>query len=167
MVILGRVVRWTEEGLEYEADQRHAEIIVEATGMANCNSVVTPGEEDMADLEHQAAVELTAAEASTRALAARANYLAADRADIQFAVKELSKAMANPKMSDWDSLVNFARYLIGKEKHVQLFKYQRAMADFSLKHITVWSDTDYAGDPISRKSTSGGVCMLGNHVIKS
>ena len=98
---------------------------------------------------------------------ARGNYLAQDRTDIKFAVKELSKAMANPKMSDWDSLVNFARYLIGKEKHVQLFNYQRAMADFSLKHITVWSDTDYAGCPISRKSTSGGVCMLGGHVIKS
>ena len=37
----------------------------------------------------------------------------------------------------------------------------------SNKIINVWTDTDYAGCPITRKSTSGGVCMLNGHLIKS
>ena len=31
----------------------------------------------------------------------------------------------------------------------------------------MWTDTDYAGCKVSRKSTSGGVVIWGNHVIKS
>ena len=33
--------------------------------------------------------------------------------------------------------------------------------------IEVYSDTDWAGRPITRKSTSGGCLMLGSHLIKS
>ena len=32
--ILNRVVTWTTEGIEYEADQRHAEIIIEHLGLS-------------------------------------------------------------------------------------------------------------------------------------
>ena len=39
--ILNRVVRWTEEGWEYEADQRHGEIIVRETCMENAKPVIT------------------------------------------------------------------------------------------------------------------------------
>ena len=31
--VLNRVVQWTDEGITYEADQRHAEIIVKALGL--------------------------------------------------------------------------------------------------------------------------------------
>ena len=42
--ILNRVVTWTEEGIEYEADQRHAEIIIKGLGMqAESKGVATPG----------------------------------------------------------------------------------------------------------------------------
>ena len=34
------------------------------------------------------------------------------------------------------------------------------------KIIDVWSDTDHAGCMQTRKSTTGGVTMFGNHVIK-
>ena len=41
--VLNRVVRWDGNGVEYEADQRHAELICEHTGTKDGNSVVTPG----------------------------------------------------------------------------------------------------------------------------
>ena len=41
--VLNRIVRWDEAGIEYEADQRHAEIIMEQTGTNTGISVVTPG----------------------------------------------------------------------------------------------------------------------------
>ena len=42
--ILNRIVNWTANGIEYESDQRHAEIIVKQMGiLANSKSVVTPG----------------------------------------------------------------------------------------------------------------------------
>ena len=39
-----------------------------------------------------------------RQLAARANNMAMDRADIQFAVKEMCRSMANPTTGSWRQL---------------------------------------------------------------
>ena len=44
--VLNRVVRWTSEGWEYEADQRHGEIIVRETGMGEAKPVTTPSAEE-------------------------------------------------------------------------------------------------------------------------
>ena len=33
--------------------------------------------------------------------------------------------------------------------------------------MTIWTDTDFAGCKRTRKSTSGGVAMFGNRMIKS
>ena len=40
--VLNRIVRATQEGWEYEADQRHAEIIVRDLGLDKCSGVVMP-----------------------------------------------------------------------------------------------------------------------------
>ena len=43
--ILNRVVRIGCQGWEYEADQRHADLIVKALGVEEAKGVSTPGEE--------------------------------------------------------------------------------------------------------------------------
>ncbi|MFM7989692.1 MAG: hypothetical protein ACKPKO_61305, partial [Candidatus Fonsibacter sp.] len=44
MRVLNRTIQWTEKGIEYESDQRHAEIIVAEFGWGTgSKSVVTPG----------------------------------------------------------------------------------------------------------------------------
>ena len=35
------------------------------------------------------------------------------------------------------------------------------------EYVTVWTDTDYAGCRRTRKSTSGGLVTLGDHVLKT
>ena len=42
-VILNRVIRWTEQGLEYEADPRQAEKLIAECGPGESNTVATPG----------------------------------------------------------------------------------------------------------------------------
>ena len=42
--ILDRIITWTEEGIRYEADQRHAKIIIRQLGLKdNSNGVSAPG----------------------------------------------------------------------------------------------------------------------------
>jgi hypothetical protein len=154
-------LEWTSEGIHYEADQRHAEIIISSLGLKdNSKAVKTPG------LAHQELVHgesLDPADASMyRALVARANYMAQDRSDIQYAVKELCKNMSAPTTDDWNKLKRLGRYLIGRERVVVIYGYQGWNGK-----ITAWTDSDYAGDKKTRKSTSGGVLLLGKHVIKS
>ena len=43
-----------------------------------------------------------------QALVARANYLAQDRSDIQFSVKELARSMSSPTRGSWKGLLNLA-----------------------------------------------------------
>ena len=46
--VLNRVIWATENGWEYEPDQRHADIIIEAMGMKEAQRVLTPTEDEKA-----------------------------------------------------------------------------------------------------------------------
>ena len=54
-------------------------------------------------------------------MVARANYLAQDRSDIGFAVKELSRSMAKPTECDMAKLKRLGRYLKGCPRAVLIF----------------------------------------------
>ena len=97
-----------------------------------------------------------------RSLVARANYLAHDRADIQYACKELSSAMATPSKSDLESLKRVERYFKGTPRVVQQFPWH-GRADT----LTVFSDANWAGDKETRKSTLGGAFRLSGHTLKT
>jgi hypothetical protein len=43
ITVLNRVLRWTEAGVEYEPDQRHAELIVKGMGVQDSRPLTTPG----------------------------------------------------------------------------------------------------------------------------
>jgi hypothetical protein len=122
--ILNRIIRRTESGWEYEADQRHADLIVKETGADKASTLTHPGGEKKTTEEEEKSEELFGAEATRfRAVAARANYLAADRPDIQYAVKEICSKMAKPARGDWQKLIRLGRYLKGSPRCV--WEYQR------------------------------------------
>ena len=110
--VLNRVIRITEHGWEYEADQRHGELIVEMMGLKEANGVNSPGEEPKAWEEEEDEEELEDQMARDyRGVAARANYVSMDRADIQFATKEVCRGMARPKKGDKKKMKRLAKYL--------------------------------------------------------
>ena len=43
--VLNRILRWTSSGWEYEADQRHAELIFRGMNLEGAKAVKTPGED--------------------------------------------------------------------------------------------------------------------------
>ena len=95
-------------------------------------------------------------------MAARANYLSADRPDIQYAVKEICRRMAKPVNGDWQKLVRLGRYLKGAPRCVLGYVWQsRCKAPIG------YSDSDWAGDRKTGKSTSGGIIIVDSHLIKS
>ena len=94
-------------------------------------------------------------------MAARANYLAMDRPDTSFATKELCRCFASPNREAMDALKRLGRYLIGAPRLVWHFPFQR-----STDHLTTSVDTDFAGCLATRRSTSGGVCQRGMHLLK-
>ena len=158
-VILNRVVRWTESGIEYEADPRQAEKLVAECGMDGVNPVGTPGVR-VAFKETEDDKELPARlHTAFRGAAARANYLAADRLDCQFSAKEICRWMSRPTESSWAALKRLCRYLVGLPRLVWLYRWQEVST------MDVYTDTDWAGCPRTRKSTSGGRVLLGSHTL--
>ncbi len=155
--VLNRVVRRTEKGWEYEADRRHAELIVKAMNLEQAKEVATPGEDEKSWRIEEEKEELPKNQVTEyRALAARANYLSADRADIQYAVKEICRGMAKPTVGDRRKLKRLARFLVGKPRVVNEYNFQKAESE-------VWgfSDSDWAGCRRTARSTSGGIIMRG------
>ena len=107
-------------------------------------------------------MELTNEEKSFRAVAARMNFLTADCPDIQYPSKEIFRSMANPTEKPFKRLKRAARYLLSRE--AVKFKYEWQEEGAQLK---VYTDSDWAGCLRTRKSTSGGVILLGQHCIKT
>jgi hypothetical protein len=160
--ILGRIVRCTAAGFEYEADPRHRQKVVEALGFSEKTKglSVNGRVEDLAE----ELVELEAAECTPfRALAARLNYLAQDAPEVQVAAKEVCRDMAKPNQDSWRKLKILARFILERESVVWSFEWQDEV-DLVLR---VFSDSDWAGCRRTRRSTSGGAIMLGGHCLKT
>ncbi len=96
-----------------------------------------------------------------RAVAARANYLAADRPECQYAAKAICRWMAAPTECSRAALKRLGRFVEEHRRVVFRFPWQ------AVSHVDVYSDTDWAGCPRTRKSTSGGCLVLGRHLVKS
>ena len=169
---LSRVIRWCKHGAEYEPDIRHAELIVRELGLKDAKAVATPGTYDSRKHEAKDAegrsVEGEDApmhpEDATkyRGIAARLNYLAMDRSDVQFAAKECCKHMSAPKRGDWEKLKRAGQYLKGRPRMVQQFVWNRRSNEFD-----GFGDSDWAGCKTTLKSTSGGIIFWGKSLLKS
>ena len=147
---MNRVVRWTEDGWEVEPDQRHADLIVQEMGMLEAKPVSTPGEPET-NRNGQPSQPLDDKNASKfRSIAARANYLAADRTDLMYAVKEICRGMAKPGDREWGKLKRLARYLSGNGRLITKYAWQG-----SEEKIMAYSDSDWAVCRQTGKSTSG------------
>jgi hypothetical protein len=157
---LNRVIRWCPDRIEYEADPRQAERLIEECGLVGSKPVATPGvRASFKDLEED--VDLPQKlHTAFRGASARANYLAADRIDCQLGSKEVCRWMAKPTQQSWTALKRLCRFLAGLPRLVYIYRQQTA------DKVDVYTDTDWAGCPKTRKSTSGGVVMLGQHTIK-
>jgi hypothetical protein len=160
--VLNRVLRRTPEGWEYEADPRHAELIIKSLNLEDSKPVSTAGEDEKEWKIEEEAEKLEGQQATEyRALAARSNYLAADRPDIQYAVKEICRGMSSPTRGGWRKLKRLGRYLVGRPRAILRYDFQEEQGKF-----TGYSDSDWAGCKKTAKSTSGGIISRGWHMIK-
>lgn len=161
---LGRCIKWTSKGYEYETDEKHAKILMEEWAMDNSRAVTSPGAAaEKADFKdkREEEEELDVSGATTyRRAAARLNYMALDRADLAYASKEASRGMAKPTKGDVVRLKRILRYLKGSPKVVNQFHFQGRQSK-----LVTYTDSDWAGCVKTRKSTSGGAMMLGKHLI--
>ena len=124
-ILLNRVLRCTPTRWEVEVDQRHADLIVQELALEDARGVITLRENEPRRKEGENEEELSPEEATRyRGIAARANYLAADRPDIMYAVKELCRGMAKPTRAHWHHLKRLGRCLVDSRRTVTKYDCQ-------------------------------------------
>ena len=160
--VLNRIIRRTEAGYEMEGDQRHGEIIVRDLGLTEESKALSvPGRKlTKAELDSEPEGLSPDDHSDYRARVARCNFMASDRFDVAYTVKELCRKMSKPDTGDQAALKRLGRYLLDKPRVIIYFPWQEA------ELLTVMTDSDWAGCPRTRKSTSGGLVMRGRHLIK-
>ena len=95
--VLNCIVRWKLEGLEYEADSRQGDRFLRGIFVfLGCRGVSKPGVEAYPENMSLGEDVLVGKDKVFGALAAIADYLTADRPDIQFAAKEIPRWMSKP-----------------------------------------------------------------------
>ena len=119
MIVLNRVLRWTDDVVEYEADPRQCERLLEGLGLDDgCTSTATPGLKPLVEqLKDDKKLDVEG-HTDFRALAARANYLAQDRIDIPFSAKEVCRFMSSPTETSNAAMKRMGRYFIGHKRMV-------------------------------------------------
>ena len=92
----------------------------------------------------------------------RLAYLAQDRPDVQFASKELARYMQAPSRFDLQQLKRAVRYLKAVPRLAQRFPMQDVP-----ERVTTFTDSDFAGCQLSRRSTSCCMIFWGKHCLRS
>eukprot|EP00971_Amphidinium_carterae_P350860 6491778-Amphidinium_carterae.1 len=80
-------------------------------------------------------------------------YLALDRPELQFTAKEVSRGLSSPTVRHWRLLKRAVRFTIRAPEIVWYWQRQRMP-----RTVVAWSDSDFAGCPLTRRSTSA--CAL-------
>eukprot|EP00971_Amphidinium_carterae_P292147 5799547-Amphidinium_carterae.1 len=166
---LHRVIRCDPDtgAVELEPDQRHARLIVQELGLdaKSCKGRDTPVVKlSLQEAEYAEKTPLLDRDATRtfRSILMRAAYLSQDRADLQVAVKELASKMCQPREAHFARLRRLGQYLLKVPCLVQTFRPQQQIPTT----ITVVVDSDHAGDPLTRRSTSGVVSKYGSSTIR-
>ena len=84
--------------------------------------------------------------------------MTATRPDIAFAVGVVSRYMANPGKKHWEAMKGIMHYLNGTQKMCICFGSKGS-------DVEGYTDADYAGDIIKRRSTSGYVFTLAGGAV--
>ena len=83
-----------------------------------------------------------------------------DRPSLQFAVSEVMSGMSEPKVGHQLQVVRVARYVLQHPGETWLFNNQT-----DPKTLYVYTDTDWAGDELTRKSVSCTVERYGSDTL--
>ncbi|GJY93630.1 ribonuclease H-like domain-containing protein [Tanacetum coccineum] len=138
------------------SQHKYASKILERAGMVNCNPSLTP-----VDTESKLgnAGDLVSSPTLYRSLTGSLQYLTFTRLDISYTVQQVCLYMHDPREPHFSALKRILRYVRGTLNYdLQLF------SSFTTD-LVAYSDTDWAGCPTTRRSTSGYCVFLGNNLL--
>lgn len=140
------------------SQQKYALDLLNEIGMLGCKPVDTPkANHELCDALQGIVVDKN----SYQRLVGRLIYLSHTRPDIAFAINVVSQFMHNPREMHLKAVYRILHYLKGTVGRGILFKKARNI------NITLeaYTDADYVGSLVDRRSTSGYCIFLGDNLV--
>ena len=139
--------------------------------LQNAKALMTPlTEQKSLNLDDETTVCDQVPHSLFRAVAGKLQYITGVRPDLMFATTCLSYKLASPTLADLTRAKKALRYLKGT-RELNLYLTKPALKpnalNKTLKHVTGYSDADWAGDPVTRKSTSCTLCYIDQFLLTS
>ena len=183
--VLGRIITWHDWGWTLEADPSLIEAAVEKMGLEGAKGVAAPGykvegSNGTCDIRarrtdprpvHDPDSEWPGFDDSEpltgeglkryQSVSALLNFISMDRPEEMYAVKELMRRMSNPTTGDESKLKRVVRFLRTLPRLVARYPWSPLAG-----HLEIYTDSDHAGCPLTRRSTLGGCVMWGGQVSK-
>ncbi|GAU49921.1 hypothetical protein TSUD_180390 [Trifolium subterraneum] len=153
---MGMKLQQTTKGVILH-QEKYATEILKKFEMLDCNSAVIPADTRL-KLEVDGSSE-TVDSTMFRQLIGSLRYLCQTRSDISYAVGYVSRFMSKPLKSHLLATKRILRYINGTIHYGVLFQYSR---DSSKIELNGFSDADWCGDKVDRRSRSGYVFKFQN-----
>lgn len=181
-----RVSRNSDRSLTIDL-QSYLERVLEKAGMSDCIPVATPecvgiklttfgstSSNDSSKLHEKCVVTLDTDELDEKFKIRYRQHVGEllyayvwIRLDYGHAIVQLTRFMSNPKQSHWNALIRLLRYIKSCTSLGLTFRKSKEVlaSDIPILLGPVYADSNYAGDPEFRKSTTGIIIKLNNNVI--
>ncbi|GJZ10219.1 putative ribonuclease H-like domain-containing protein [Tanacetum coccineum] len=153
---LGLQVKQNKAGIFISQDKYVAEIL-KKFDLVNVKTAITPMETKVALTKDEEAIDVDVH--LYRSMIGSLMYLTASRPDIMYAVCVCSRFQVTPKTLHLNVVKRIFKYLKGKSN---LGLWYPKESPFDLE---AFSDSDYGGSNLDRKSTTGGCQFLGQRLI--
>ena len=141
-------------------NKRYLQSAMDKLGMSNCKGSVSP-KLDKANMEGDDEELDEGLTTRFRSSVLTLLYLSNERTDIQSTVRHLCTKLQSPTALEMRQLKRLLRYVKGSEDMATVFEVRgdKCEGETTVKKLEVFTDSDWACDRLTRKSTSGAVIM--------
>ncbi|GKC61716.1 putative ribonuclease H-like domain-containing protein, partial [Tanacetum coccineum] len=153
---LGLQVKQNKDGIFISQDKYVADML-KKFDLVNVKAAITPMETKLPLTKDEEAFDVDVH--LYRSMIGSLMYLTASRPDIMYAVCVCSRFQVTPKTSHLNAVKRIFKYLKGKP-NLGLWYPRDSPLD-----LEAFSDSDYGGSNLDRKSTTGGCQFLGQRLI--
>ena len=156
-------------GFTVKPTAKYVDECLDIVQLQNAKAVMTPlTEQKSLNLHDETSMCDQVQHSLFRAVVGKLQYITEVRPDLMFATKCLSYKLSSPTLADVTRAKKVLRYLKRtRELNLCLTIPVLKPNDWNknLKHVTGFSDADWAGDPVTRKTTSCTLCHVDQFLL--
>ena len=158
---LGRNISNMGDHYEISLPDDYTTKLLESHNMTNCNPATAPGTSALktATADHEQPVSEEEHKDFRKAVG-KLQWMTYTRPDISYATKELARALQAPTTADQQKLKHLLRYIKGTKTYKQIIRPTVKVPASATPDLNVYVDSDWAGCPTTRRSTTGFVITL-------